>query len=1064
MFETNNKLVHDGMSKNIKRILQSNQNMIDPRNPDPKTNRGYFFQSIGELEDHWQRFIDNKTLPSDKEIRSYFAVKNNYEMERGLMSLTEIRNKARNGVESFRIHNLINQTDKSATPNYSDRFDGRFLNSLPKDDGGIVINLNNRIWTRTSSQFTDKYRVDFERRLQEGKLKLIELWNPDLKSLNNWSDKIPKNARPQYVLTDKWDFQPLDFTKQVQRRGGGHLMPEYGYYLKFPDIYFDPISQKHVYAGDITALALRNADEGREIAMHLNKVHEHMIAGDEAGARSYMDKWGVAGLDFDTDIKARYQADTKAFNQYGKFYVVPKDATIPSIDADLESRFKLVDTDKMHLKDGTRHGNLSRTSTVAFNQPRDAYELHTIENTGTVLNPVWQHRPAKLIDPIDSLNRSMTRLSNSFYMDDYRNFAAEHWLQTFGKWLDIDEKDYRHSPLWAFYNADFRKDAPDNIKMLGDSNRKKARDFLGTPNSWDSMVNSVGIDLMNSISKKVRGKYLPFSEIPASKDPFQTIRGLVFDLKLGLGALPTFWTQFTALSNVAAISPRSAASAAMATLYHQWTRVNPLIVDELDKRASSGLHLAGMLGMRDFKPGQFKEAWDTLKETSFDQVGSEHAMLDSMLKDRGVRTFMDGLRYWGRIAFREGAQAVRTAAWYTAYLDFREANPTGALTRLDKSWILDRASMLDHNMSRASNSSINSGIMSVPAQFYTYARNLSEMFYGKRLTWQEKARLFGVNATLWGLPAGGIGLLGLPVGDYFRKQAEQGRVEVPGFTRAGVNTGWTYKPGEGPVSTGIMDGVLSLLAGYITGKGDIQAGKIYDFSKFGVKGWDPINNFLDTDKTFWDFMGGASFQTIRNTMYRSGNFMNEIGQLLHGEKFQPTWQDVADLFKESSGVSYSWKLYMALAHQVAMSNNNTPLENNVSTSDAIFRFITGLQPTQISDIGIHRGILTSREEFEKYINSQASRNFNLGLLAMKDGDRDAYVKYWTKGNTWLNSAMYPPDKKTDALNSFFTRKEDLVHSIDWSLSHSRVPESLQKTEQEREMVNQEMNRKRQESR
>ena len=604
----------------------------------------------------------------------------------------------------------------------------------------------------------------------------------------------------------------------------------------------------------------------------------------------------------------------------------------------------------------------------------------------------------------------------------------------------MTREDIRHAPLSAFYKGELRKGMPEHIRLLAESNRKKAMDFIGTPSTFQAMTNSVGEALMNSVYKKAGGKYLPFTELARAKDPLQVVRGLTFDMKLGLGALPTFWTQFSALSNVLAIAAKQGPSAAMAVLHHTWSRVNPDIIDELDKRASSGNHLKGMLGFQTWKPGQFKEAWNALKESSYEYVGSEHAMQDSMLQDRGVGTFMDGVRYWGRTAFREGAQAVRTASWYAAYLQLRDAKPTGALTRLDKSWILDRASMLDHNMSRASNSAINSGAMSVPAQFYTYARNLSEMFYGKRLTWQEKSRLFGVNAVLWGLPAGGIGLLGLPIGDYFRKQAMQGN--LPG------EDNHPYIPGESPVSTGIFDGVFSVLGNYITGKGDFQAGTTYDFSKFGVKGWDPINNFLDTDKGMFDFLGGASWQTIHNTAYRSQNFLADMADLIHGGgKFKLTAQDFADLFKEASGFSYPWKTYMALAHHTWMSNNNTPLENDVSTSGAIFRGISGLVSTDTSDININRGIIQGRADYTRYITAQAARNFNLALLAKRDNDDDGYIKYMTKGNAWLSSEQFPPDKRIDALHTIFSRKSNLVDSINWQLGNQNVPED--KIEMER---------------
>jgi hypothetical protein len=1032
MFQDNNKIIMEGNTKDLKRVQVFNQSMPDPVDP---TIKGAYFKGIPELEQHFQQSIGRQ--PTDKEIRAYFAVKNNYEMERSLMSMMEIRNKSRNGIQQWQISRLGEGTAKSNPVISSDWFDARSIDSLPRDGEPMLVNLDGRHHVVATDRWNETSRASADEKIKNGEARILELWNRNTKPLHSYSENINPESEPRYVLTDRSNTKQLDINSQVTRRGGGHLIPEYGYYIKKADTYLEPTNDKWIYRGDITVSAARNEAEAKEAAAHLNVIHEHMVAGDEAGARKYMQDTGIMGMDFDKDILRRYQAKFKPLSGPEPYQVVPVNKTIPDIDNSLEQRLRTLDG-KSGMVDGTKHGNLSRTATVAFNEQRDAYELHTLENHGTPSNPLWSYQPAKLLDPMDSLNRSMSRLANSYYMDDYRNYAAQHWLQTFTPWLKLSQDDIRRAPLYAFYKAEWRDAAPAQVKLLGESNRKKAIDFLGTPNAFQAMTNTVGDSLMNSIYRNQGGKYLPFTELARTKDPLQVIRGLTFDLKLGLGALPTFWTQFTAHSNIFAIAPKQSASAAMGTLFHQWARVNPEIIDELDRRASSGQHIRGMLGMQTWKPGQFKEAWETLHQTSFSEVGSEHAMLDSMLQDRGISTAMDGLRYWGRTAFREGAQSVRNTAWYSAYLEHREANPVGSLSRTDKQSILDRASMLDHDMNRASNSAMNSGIMSVPAQFYTYARNLSEMFYGKRLTTAEKARLFGVNAALWGLPAGGIGLLGMPLGDWFRKQAESGNLP-----------GGAYTPGENVGSTAVYDGLLTVLGAHITGKGNFQAGQTYDFSKFGVKGWDPLNNFLDSDKGMWDFIGGASYSTISNTAYRSHNFLADMADLLHGgDKFKFTTQDVADLFKESSGFSGAWKLYMGLAHHIRMSNNNTPLGNE-STSDALLSYFTGLIPTEVADIDTHRQILQDRTSYTNYVTSQASRNFNLALISKRDGDEDAYIQYMKKGNAWMASTMFPPDKRMSELHSIFSRKDNLIDSINWQLTNQNVPENKTQIELDR---------------
>ena len=1037
MFQDNNKLIHAGLTKDLRRVLIANQNMLDPEFPDVHE-QGYFFRHIGELENWYQQNAGRQPTPA--EIEAYFANRNNYEMERGLMSMTMIRNKNRLGFQSYRISRFTGETENAYTVKHSDRFEARPIDKIPGGDDPILVNIKGEHKTVYGRNLQGLTRDVHQKNVELGHLKLLELWDRSdyRKPLHKFSDKVNKDQEPRYVLTDKWDYQPLDFESQVRRRGGGHWIYEYEHYLKQADVYHDSEADVYRLRGYTTVMPFQIRALGESIGKHFNNIREFMAKGDEAGARKYTRDLGVAGLDFDEHILPKFKSGE--FNTSEPFTMVSRDKDTQDVDNSLRHKYG------EKFRDDTRDGNISKQISVPFTERRDAYNLHTVSDKGTPSNPSYQYRPAQLLDPIESLNRSMTGMVNNFYMSDYFTFAAEHWLQTFRPWIDETGGNMRNAPFYYFMKGELLKDIPDNVRLIAESNRKKIKDFIRTPNRWGAMVNSVSSSLVDNVYKGLGPKFVPLVDLPFEKNPLVIMRGLTFDMKLGFGALPTFWTQFSALSNVMAISFKQGPSAAMALLYDSWLRVNPTIIDELDKRASSGRHLRGMLGFTDWKPGQLKEAWNLKNKTSFGVVGSEHAMLDSMLQDRGVGTFMDGVRYWGRTAFREGAQAVRNSAFYAAYLERRAFKPLGKLNRADEAWILDRASTLDHDMNRASTSALNSGIMSVPAQFYTYARNLSEMFYGKRLTPAEKARLFGINAMLWGLPAGGIGLLGMPIGDWFRKQAIAGK--VPG-TEA-------YIPGEDMRSTAVYDGLLTVLSAYITGKGELadikgrfQSGTTYDYSKWGVKGWDPINNFLDQDKTIWDFIGGASYSTLKNTLYRSHNFLAEMGHLIHNDgKFKPKMQDFADIFKEASGFSYPWKAYMALNTGVYWSNNNTPLDE-IGKGSAVVNLITGLVPTNVSDIGIERAIQQDRTSFVKQITSMYSRNFNLALLEKKQGNEQGYIDYMTKANTWLLAGNVPPYERAKIMKEVADRKQTLVQSIDWSLGTKDVPEDEMKAQLDR---------------
>lgn len=1060
MFQPNNAIIKAGNTKAFKRLLTYAQSQIDPDVPEQS---GVFYKGLADFKDAFQSV--NTRLPTDKETEAYFAHKTNYEMERALRSLGMMRNKSRVGVMEYQIKGL-DATGKLISSPY---FDAIPIDKLPQDGNSVYVRTADRHFTLPSSNINSKVYRELMDQVDSGKAKVLKIWNREQQPLNEFAgDKMKEGSMPLYVVTDNTSYRPLQFENQVPRRGGGHWIYEYDHYLKQANVKYDPDGEQHLYLGDTTAMPFQLRALGEKVGDHLNTIREHLKAGNESAARDYTNKWGVAGLDFDKDIHPWFKSSRgpggelmpARLNLTEPFRMVSANKKLIDIDDSISKRYE-------NFLDATRTANPSQQFQIEFTGKRDAWDLHTIDDKGSWNNPVFQYRPAKLMDPIDALNRGMAKISNSTFMDDYKYMATEHWLQTFMPWIDAKSTDeIRHAPFAWFNKPDlWRKDAPPNVVMLGNSNRKKVQDFIGQPSAMKNAFNDIQSAIWDRMYKSgIRTSMIPYEALSLSKDPIAFTRSMVADAKLGLFSIPAFWMQMSAFSNIAAINPSQAAGATLGALFHQWARLAPQHLEHLDSVAAHGM-LNWMPSMTKWQSGQLKESIELMVKSGFSTVGSEHAMFDSMLKDRGVSTAFDFVRYWGRTAFREGAQFVRSGAFHSAYLEFRAENPTGALSRADEAWILNRASLLDHDMNRASNSALNTGAMSFMTQFYNYARNLAEDMYGKRLTWQEKARLFTINGTLWGIPAGAVGLYGLPIGDQLRKYSEKYLKYVPGWSLA---------------ESIPMEGVLSALGAYITGKGDTQAGTWYDFSKFGVKNWDPINNFIDTDKSFLDFMGGATFSTAKNTILRSSNFLTDMHHLITGntDKYPVKAQDFADLFKEVSSFSYAWKAIMAMNTHTYLSNNATALDSNVSTSDALIRYFTGLVPVNVSDITTNRQILgdqgsgasvlgryvpglASREAFINDMKSRIGRNFNLATLAARNEDLDGYQDYMTKIQTLFATMNLPPKERQNIMNELIKRQGmDLVQSLDKQLSTKDVPEDQMMSELERYSKTEILRRKR----
>ena len=137
-------------------------------------------------------------------------------------------------------------------------------------------------------------------------------------------------------------------------------------------------------------------------------------------------------------------------NLHEDIRVIPHNQSAMNMDNTLTEKYK-----DIGLRDGTRSGSDARQNQIEFTGERDAYELYGIQDVGTKYNPLYQIEQAKTLDPITSLNRGLSRIINSTFMDDYKIFAVEHWLQEARPWLK-DINIARYAPYHVFNEKQVR--------------------------------------------------------------------------------------------------------------------------------------------------------------------------------------------------------------------------------------------------------------------------------------------------------------------------------------------------------------------------------------------------------------------------------------------------------------------------------------------------------------------------------------------------------------------------------------------------------------------------------
>ena len=1005
----------------FQRVLENGQQIKDPNSVDDVG--GYFFKSPGELEEKYLQWFNR--LPDEDEVVAYFEFKRGMEIDRIFRNLAEHRNQQRVGAETHRISTI--SPDGQIT--YSPEFSGVTRKTLSSADDNILIMKDHlgEETMRSLQRMSTAEKKELQDAIDRGEYRLIELYRPETNPLNGFGNV--GDTRVRYVLAKTAETRELDWN-QVPRRGGGHVEYDYDYYVKQAKIVSDKVGNRFWYEGDTTVMPIQVAAMGRKVAGHLNEVRKLLASKNEDGARAYSN--ANLHIDWDT-VKGWFTAGPDAAGKYHDarlsldepIHVVKKGESIGSFDKGrLEKQYT-------GFKDGTREGSLARQSQVEFTTERDAYDVFTLDDVGTRGKPLYQVAQARLVDPITTMNRGLARIAKSNFLDDYKTMSVEHWLKQAEKYLKPTSSEIWHAPFHAFNEADFVKDAPAEVKAALEASRYHTQQLTGTPSTTDALLHSLAQKTYDRLYESFGPKGLvidPAWMLPKLKDPFGFVRGVVFNMKLGLFNLPQFIVQAGNYANIYGIAgSKYATPGTYAAQLHFWSTVNsnPAIINHLDELATR----LKIPGTSQWRPGEFKEALQEGQKTGFFNVGSEYAVLDNPASTKvvgdGLNTFLE----WGQYPFKKGEENAKMGAWYTAYKEFRDTNPIGRITDSDRAAILQRADLLNVNMSRASSSALHKGIWSIPTQFYTYQIRLMELFYGTRLTNVERARMLATNAALYGVPMA-AGLTGAPVVDYLRNKAlENG-----------------YIVGDNFVTSLITEGVPSMIGAIASGGGDFRKGTFQDVgNRFGTKGLEFLGGLNRSDKGYLDIAGGAAWSVAKSTYQLSDGLRFALGSMIQGDKevFPPTWEDAADVFKEISSVNAAFRTLATINAGRWVSKNEAYLADSTS-AQGIFSAVTGLKDSKINDIQTMTNALRSQKDYDTQTEKMFAQEFKRAALSMKN-DKEQGHRYMTRALHILDVLGYPEMRRTELINKVMRDNESILDKVTFDYYVRKVPDARKTT-------------------
>lgn len=989
---TGEKVTRQKIRREFEQALNAGRTMYD-ENGEP----GKFFQNPGELQDYYNRSFNRD--PSYLETKAYFNWVKLIEADRAMAEISEFRYRARMGAEQHSVSVL----DSSGNTIKSDFFDGTRMDHFPGGDESILIlgRTKGEETVKRLDQLLPKELKELKDKTTSGQAKVIEIYDRDHQPLSNFSD-VAGDKVISYVYTEGLESKPITFN-HVKRRQGGHFEWDYDQYLKQADIRNQ--DGYNLYLGDKTLMPVKNGKLGGDVAKLINEAQRLIREGKWDEAKPIAAQLGIKWSEFTSWWHPGRDAagkETRPFlNLYEPIVLVSRNKKISEMGSELMDRYRLAKPDGTGyvetFKDMTKSGPANNFK-VAYNQERNSSfdTMRTIDDVGSQGNPIYQYQPAEMIDPLETMNRALNRMINSTFMDDYKIFHVEHWLREAEPYLNAKKNQIRSSPFYYYNNPEYHSATPKHIIANLESNRLKGQTFVGKPNKFDTWVHELTNNLADGFYEKYgpedkrnlleKGRSVaPLWALNRLKDPVSFMRAVTFNFKLGLGAIPQVLVQAQTHALIWALEPKHGTVGTYSMLLHGWGKFtdNPKILRHLDDYATK---LNGF-GSK-WRPGEFLEARRELENTGFENVAGEYVNINNQLKTRFILNDFDkGLKI-GQYPFRLGEQTTRVTAWYTAFREFRDANPTTPIGNLERSKILQKADLLTVNMSRASASTLNDGVFSLSTQFLSYQIRLAELFWGKRLAGERwgwdgrmaaRARIITAYSALYGVPSA-IGVTGLPFADNLREH---------------FMDDLGYIPGEKWYSTMLNEGLPAWQIAMITG----QLPNVGD--RFGSQGFTNVKQFLNGDIPWWQAFGGAATTTTFNFV---GSTVDPFYQWTKAwmnngpeAQFKIKAADLLEPLKEISSISTAAKWWAAINTGKWISKNEQDI-TDVTPLQAALYGLTGMNPQEQDDMFVRNKMVSGEKDSIKTARKEFIKDWRRMLQAKANGDDE-------QGNAYARNAF-----------------------------------------------------------
>lgn len=968
---------------------------------------GKFSETLADFETDWKQSF-GKT-PSYEEARAYWSYKQMSDFDYTIRNLNVYRDKARLGMMEFGLPTVKGQ--KAGTP----FVEGRIVDSIPEHQGYFP---NVALWdadpnlVRTLQTGENPLtRAQISELLATGRYKIIQLSPYSMDQIKGMNIKgLDLGDRPiRYILTDDYSQAPLR-AKQLPYQPGGHIEYTTEFFISQPNVKVNSaenINFKYsTYYGDNNLHGIDTRAEGEKFV----KAYQEAI-----------NLWKSKDARFDS-----YVAKNLPYTGSELAKLLEKGTIDPNAPVMLRGKNKsLWETNPEYLRNNfvnlrrdtdDPHNIFQGQIDLAYATERNA-PITTIVNQGSEANPVFQFRPARMVDAMSSMNRAMTDLVKGRWLEDLKIKAVEDFHAKFGDLVMGDsQQSFWNNPFKNLLDPKWAATTDLERLQAAKNYRRATLEFLNAlPDEYVTLKNFQE-SVLSTIKEKVGQSVFETAELwmlHRSNSPVATIRNIAFRSSQALFNPAVFLTQALTSMNAVAVSPINGMKGLAAA-----TMTNMIRYNDSPSHMAAYSKIMEAFGM---SSKDFQESVAMLKRSGMMDVGAEHAYLDTFKQSQVKKSKMGEFLDTSAIFFNEGEKFTRMTSWHTSFLDWREANPTKVVTNRDLKEIMNRADAMGVNMTRASNAAWQQGLMSIPAQFQGYYARMLDMTWGGSagvLSQAERARIFAMNSALYGIPASlGAYIAFYPVNDVIRE----------GMKKKGID------PDENVVSKILDQGLVGPMLEVVTGR------KLDIGAKYGPSGQDWFRDLANGEEGIMTkVLGGVSGRTLKqyweSTYPFRAAFLGAIGY--YPDYFPIQGKDFVNLFTDNiSTLSNAAKAWGIINAHEYLTKRGDAIKDLPEWEGYLYA-LTGIKDAKITEAFTTRQVLQDIDSVQREYKNLYIRDMRAALNAGEDYKQMG--EYLRRASGWIQLGKFRPDEITRMQKDALSGKwQDLATNLDLKLAKER---------------------------